>query len=319
MAMALSHRPATAGDGGDVQLDVTPLYQNDYPDLIDNSKFSIADQGCTLTAWTMLINYEIKKIGLHDKGANGTRGALIQYTPADINRLMNDYRQAVPGKGTTINGYGETIGNDGKPIGSTTDLNLGGMFAAVQQDTKSRSFENKGLVQKDYISDQFPSGKTVDSSYTSLLSQLKADQPVVVRVLNDQHTVLVTSFHQAEGQPAGTGRYDIKDPFRASDGTSIDMLDDPEYKNRIYYADTEVFQSGGRWDPYQTPSPYYIDPSQLLDPTVNPDQYGPQVMAANEVFATSVPEPSSLVLLALGAACVHLAGRTGSRRDARVA
>ena len=123
--------------GPDYNIPVVPLYQTDYPDKMDNSNVTIADAGCTLTAWTMLINYAISQAGLHSINPDGSQGPLISYTPEDINKLLDNFRyvQSIYGTNasgnlvvtgqTTDNGWGVTIGPNG-PIGSNTNLNLGG-------------------------------------------------------------------------------------------------------------------------------------------------------------------------------------------------
>ena len=52
---------------------VTPLYQNDYTDRIDNSNQTMLRSGCTLTAWTMSLDYSISTVGLHSRNPNGTQ------------------------------------------------------------------------------------------------------------------------------------------------------------------------------------------------------------------------------------------------------
>jgi hypothetical protein len=286
-----------------VDIPVTKLYQNDYPQKMDTSEDTIAKWGCTLTAWTMLINQALVAQGLHQKNPDGTEGPIISYTPAELNTLLNNYRyeQAVDAQGKpvnkndptfdhmqTMNGWSLPIGADGKPVGSSTDINMGALLGAIEKDTKSRSFEGVGLQQKKSRTPGYggipkigSGGVILDENYKYVLEELKAGRPVVVRTHNNGHSVLVKSFEQAEGQPQppeGKGRYDIADPARKPDGTSIEWLDDNEYQNRIWGFDTTVFQKGGFHDPYEVPSPYWIDPLDLNDSIANPDQYGPQVL-----------------------------------------
>jgi len=297
---------------------VTHLCQNDYPqnldhcptNTIDPSKtITIANSGCTLTAYAMLINQALAAQGLHQKKTDGSQGPIISYTPADLNTLLNDYQYQQPiykvdangktdgvdhietkcgwGTGKAPSGQGAlTIGTDGKPIGSNTDISLGALFKAVQSDTKSKSFEGKGLTQKAGYASGYngapaidANGVTLDDKYTKVLDELEAGMPVIVRTKNDGHTVLVTSFHQTPGQARGLGRYDIADPWNNPDGSSIQWLDDPQYHNMIWSWGADVFQKGGHSDPYQAPGDYYVPPEYLNDSQINPDQYGPQLSA----------------------------------------
>jgi len=283
-----------------INIPVTKLYQNDYQDKLDNSKDTIAKSGCSLTALAMLINQALAAQGLHQKNPDGTQGPIISYTPAEINTLLNDYRT----KNTNEDGWGLKIGADGKPIGSSTGINMGALLKAVKADTKNRSFEGVGLQQKAHhtpgwcgIPDDIGSeGVTLDENYKYILDELKAGRPVVVLVHYkykdsegnehySQHYVLIKSFEQAAGQPEGRGRYDIADPWKDEEGNSIEWLDDEHYQNKIYGWKTEVYQKGGIHDPYEVPSDYWIDPEYLYDPDVNPDQYGPQI------FESSFPCP----------------------------
>jgi len=277
----------------DVDIPVTKLYQNDYAQKMDNSTQTIADYGCGLTSDTMLYNQALGAQGLHVKNPDGSQGAIISYTPAELNTLLNNYRYVETGgvdKGKTKNGWGVTIGADGNPIGSSTDINEGALRKAVESDTKSRSFEGQGLVVKAWPTSErdkdIPAGGvTLDENYMKVLDELKAGRPVVVRTYDDRHWVLVKSFTQVAGQPEGRGRYDIADPWKKEDGSSIEWLDDPDYQNKIWERSTGVFQKGGSHDPYQVPSDYWIDPEYLYDPEMNPDQYGPQL------FEPSFPFP----------------------------
>jgi hypothetical protein len=297
---------------------VTPLYQRDYEDKIDNSGHTIATMGCTLTAWTMDINYAINVVGLHTKKPDGSMGDLITYTPADINRLLNEYRYeqktykkdesgkyVKDEKGRYIverieikNGWGLTIGADGKPIGSATEINMGALFKAVQNDTRIHSFEGKSLKQESYRapgwsgipSDIGRDGVVLDPNYLRILEELESGRPVVVRVANDTHSVLVTSYHGEEGKPKGSGRYDIKDP----QSNTIVWLD--HYGNKIYGWDTGVFKAGGLHNPFEVPSDYYIDPILLTDPEINPEYYGSQVFLESYI----IPEPASFALVSIG-------------------
>lgn len=304
-------------------LPVDHLFQNDYPEKIDNSNVTIAEQGCTLTAHTMVINYALKQEGLHKKNEDGSQGVLIQYTPAEVNTLLNNYRyeqktykkdangeyvkdehgKYIVEKVETKNGWGVTIGADGKPQGSCTNLNTGALRKAVLADTAGTSFEGEGLNAtrlyapgwKDSPTVNKTTGVALDEDFDFILSQLEAGRPAVVRVkaLGDGgHTVVVSSYHADEGAPRGSGRYDIQDPWRLEDGSSIEWLDHADYDNTIYSYGARVYQTGGIHDPYAVPSDFYIDPEYLYDPLVNPDQYGPQLIFYDRL----VPEPMSVLL-----------------------
>ena len=82
------------------------------------------------------------------------------------------------------------------------------LFQAVQQDTAARSFEHKGLTQDHLIGAGFGAtpaipagGVTVGPNYATIEKLLSQGLPVVVRVANDTHTVLVTSFQGVTGAP----------------------------------------------------------------------------------------------------------------------
>ncbi|MFA5260946.1 MAG: PEP-CTERM sorting domain-containing protein [Candidatus Omnitrophota bacterium] len=305
-----------------IELNVAPIHQNDYPDKLDNSNQSIASHGCTLTAHTMLINYALQQEGFHVKNEDGTQGEPFRYTPSDINRLLNDYRyeqkyykqdeegnyikengKYVVEKVETKNGWGVTIGENDQPQESSTEINVGSLRKAVAHDTRTRSFKGQGLNMTAYYAPGFAdspaigrNGVTLDNNFTFILDQLEAGRPVIVRVRNNTHSVVVSSYHAEEGQPRGNGRYDIKDPWRNQDGTAILWLDDDKYKNLIFDYGVGVYKAGGLVDPYTVPSDFYIEPHYLYDPLINPDQYGLQVFDENH----SIPEPATMLLLGGG-------------------
>jgi hypothetical protein len=335
VAVGLGAVLATAGDADagpiDIDLPVKPLYQNDYTDRLDNSATTIDKDGCTLTAWTMAFNHAISGAGLHGK-AGDKAGPLITYTPADINRLMNDYRyeqktykkgpdgkpireggKLVVEKVETKNGWGLTIGPDGKPIGAATDINLGSLFKAVEKDTKARSFEGKGLTQERFFSDGWgdaaeigKGGLVVDTTFLKLLEQLENGVPVVVRVFNDNHSVLVSSYHAKDGAARGAGRYDIKDPWKPA---GIEWLDHEDYKNTIYSWGAGVFKAGGVHVPFEVPSDFFIDPVLLTDPEANPDAFGLQFFVEVPAHHAHVPAPATLMCL-LGSLVLTCSSRT---------
>ncbi|MBC2717237.1 MAG: hypothetical protein HF978_18175 [Desulfobacteraceae bacterium] len=300
----------------DIDITVTKLYQNDYPQKLDNSNETIAESGCTLTAHTMGINHALEAQGLHKKNPDGSQGPILSYTPDELNTLLNNYRYQqkiykkdaqgnyvkdesghyVVERVKTKNGWSVTIGDDGKPIGSDTTLNMGALLKAVKADTKNRSFEGVELQGKKYhapgwcgIPDNIGSGGVIlDENYKYILDELEAGRPVVVRTFDDKHSVLVKSFKQAEGQPEGKGRYDIADPWKKADGTSREWLDDKDYKNKIWNWGLIVFQKGGLHDPYEVPSDYWIDTEYLYDPNMNPDQYGPQIFVLSFSYSLTV-------------------------------
>jgi hypothetical protein len=304
-----------------VTVPVNQLHQNDYPQKLDNANTTIAENGCTLTAQTMVINAALQREGLHEKKPDGSAGNTIQYTPDQVNTLLNDYRyeqniykkdadgnyvkenrKYVVERVETRNGWGVKIGADGKPVGSSTSINMGALHRAIEADTKNRSAEGKGLDNtrtyapgfKDSPAVDDDKGTKVDDTFTFLLDQLEAGRPIVVRVAEKTHSVVVCSFHQEEGKPRGTGRYDIKDPWRNSDGNSIEWLDDEDYKNLIYGYGSNVYDAGGLAESFAVPSDAWIDPDYLYDPEFNPDEYGPQLIVPNHT-----PEPGTLVLLAM--------------------
>jgi hypothetical protein len=286
-------------------LPVTPLYQNDprwENEKIDNSSSTIGEFGCTLTCWTMLINYEIGKADIKDKD-----GKPISYTPSEINTLLNDYRYKDPNDNKTYNGWSVLIDAAGKPQGSDTDQNIGAIKKAVEADTKKRS--GQGLVLDKLSSNKSPDGvkvpaegTVVDEDFKPLKTAIDNKDPVVVRVngkdkegnpVADGHSVLVIGWDDTNG-------WVIIDPFDVDETDRIIFLNHPDYQNRIFRYDFGVFKAGGKSTPYSVPSPYYIDELDLYDPIINPDQYGPYSEMKNLGKINGIPEPSTLVMAATG-------------------
>lgn len=325
LALALvlaAHLPADRCDAVamPVVLAVDPLYQTDYTTKLDNSNDTIAEFGCTLTAMTMEINFYLKKAGIMTLDAMGNKVPL-QYTPEDINKLLNDYRfddrnktKGPDGKygKTKRNGWGVEIDAMGNPVGSSTTINIGALRSAVVKDTKMRDCMGVGLATDGFYSPgfigppEFTDGTciTLDENFLWILDNLEAGRPVTVRVAGDTHSVLITSFHQYDGFPRGVGEYDIKDPFKNSDGTSIIWLHDIAYKQMIYDYSAGAFKLAGQGlplPPFSEPSESYIPPEFMFDPIENPDMLGPQVFWENtaRVLAADVPEPGCLGLVAM--------------------
>jgi len=274
-------------------VNVPSLHQNDYNQRMDNSADTIAANGCTLTAWTMVINQALQAENIHERNPDGTEGAVIQYTPAEVNTLLNDrrYEQPLPGGGTqTMNGWLVPIDAAGNPTGESTVINLGSLGRAVEADTAARAFGPGGGLdtRRAFQAPDVPAGGLVlDAGYTWIQEELAAGRPVVVRVEDDRHTVVITGW-------VG-GRYRINDPWRAADGSSIGWLDHADYGNRVWYGDSWEFQRGGSRYDYAVPCEYWFDKDDLYDPIVNPDKYATQEVRANG----RVPEPASLALVAL--------------------
>lgn len=290
-----------------VMLSVAKLHQNDpaWSDVkLDNSQDTIGDFGCTLTVWTMLINFEIAKAGLkeHDK--------VISYTPAQINTLLNNYRFTDPKTNTTYDGWSVPLDKNGKPTGSNTNQNFGALRKAIEDDTKKRSDSKEGLVMKEYHKNSnkdvdSKKGTKVDKDFKPLKDAITHGDPVAVRVRGQDkdgnpvpngHSVLVIGIDK-------DGNWVIADPF--DDPNNEDTtLADPDYHNWIYGYDWGVFQKGGFSDPYSAPSPYDIDPADLYDPEINPDQYGFSSYRVNLGKISPVPEPDSIALLITGLAAI---------------
>lgn len=325
---------------GDVNLDVDPLYQTDYTAKIDNSDRTIAQDGCSLTALTMEINFYLKKHGVMTMDAGGAK-KLLQYTPEDVNTLLNDFRytqrefkigpdgktekgpdgKAIVTGTTTRNGWGVPIGADGMPMGSSLVVNAGAMIRAVTADSKAKDCAGAGITLSAFTDSGYGTTPplpepctTLDKDFLAVLELLEGGRPVPVRVANDTHTVLITSFHQTEGAARGVGRYDIKDPIKTAGGTSILWLDDAAYSNMIYAYRSAAYKPGGPGQPppqqFVLPSDAFIPLDLLLDPFENPDFLGPQNMLANSprvLGAEDVPEPGCITL-------VTMAGLLGAMR-----
>ena len=271
-----------------IELEIAPLFQDGYMELIDNSTLSIDRWGCTLTAWTMYVNWALKKLDLHFKDLYGNMGGLMQFTPAQLNELLKSHRmQGALGK--TYDGWGNEIGADGTPVSpGNADMNFCGLWDTVRKYTSEQSFEKKALTSSTFRSSTpgvtegatIPEGGVVlDDTYKYVLKELQAGRPVVVRVRNDTHSVLVKSFHQKAGELVGVGRYDIADPAKDAvddKGKPFEWLDQEPDGNRIWGWDAMVTQAGGVHRAYMVPGLRWVDPEDLCDPVANPEQYGQQ-------------------------------------------
>ena len=303
LAAAIASAPLAA----DPILNIPPLYQNDSPwsgTELDHTGKTIGEIGCSLTAWTMLINYELAKNGF----------STISYTPADINKLLNDYRSDPDPKSKTVyDGWGVPVGPDGKPTGPAKDINEGGLRLSIEKDTAKKA-GGPGLVMKSVDPDNTKESNTptpVDKDYKPLKDALAKGEPVIVRVNGGDeanptpngHTVLVIGIDDS-------GNWLINDPYKNSDPDSQSKsLNDPLYKNQIYRFWSGIFAHGGLSDPYQAPSPYPIDPADLYDPLLNPNQYGISSSISNTSRTAATPEPASALLLAIGMTAMALRRR----------
>jgi hypothetical protein len=246
---------------------VVALYQNDNRwanTNIDSSQSTIGNFGCTLTAYTMFINYAIAQANLVDKN-----GQPISYTPAQVNTLLNNYRW--DDKGTTKNGWDLKVGD---PAASTTELTMNLLSDAVKANIASNSQNGQGLILAPTDSDfhtwgwrtpQSPAPSlAITDMYQPFLDALNAKDPIVVRVNNDQHTVLVTGRDNQ-------GNWIIADPAN-KDNTTLKV-----YNNTICGYDWMVTKAGAAEDTSYVPD---------------------DVIRAND--AVAVPEPATLLLFGLG-------------------
>jgi hypothetical protein len=298
MFSAYSIREAQADEN--INILVHKSYQNDpkwKDDKLDKCKDkTIGDYGCSLTCWTMLINTALEELGIHLKGSDDNIGPTMSYTPEELNDLLNNYHYKVPvdKQGNhvsekdpafdhmeTRDGWGLLIDDETqKPVGEANGINVGILTEAVKKDTASRSSNSFGLSLNDMVRSgdkglgEIGSGGVVlNDKYQWVLDELRKGVPVMVRVNDNKHSVLVTSYHRVKDQ---RGWYDIADPVINSAGRTITNLQ--SYGNRIYSWGMYVFEEGGQPVPYTVPSPYYIDPEHLYDPLANPDQYGPELI-----------------------------------------
>lgn len=304
-------------------LSVTKLHQNDgkwKDEKLDHSALTIGDFGCSLTVWTMALNYEISKLGLKDAGVP------ITYTPAEINKLLNDYRKTVPARAgqpeKVIDGWGIPLDADGKPTSATTDLNIGALRLAVEADTKKRSGTGLVMTRLPHSTGDPAEGTKVDKDYKPLKDAIEAGIPVPVRVngqdgngatRRNAHSVLVIGITDA-------GEWLIADPYD-DPAKPIDKLSHPDYGNIIYSYMYGVFRAGGASSPYEAPAPIEISPADLLDLTLNPEQFGAAAFLANSQ-RNEVPEPASIGLAAAGLVLVAFirlrARRGGGTRGRRI-
>ncbi|MCB9846254.1 MAG: hypothetical protein H6811_09740 [Phycisphaeraceae bacterium] len=306
-SVALAEDPPPPPPPPPVEVPVSPLYQTGDQTRMDHSPATINDYGCTLVTWTMFINQQISKAGIVDGNDRP-----IVYTPAQVNTLLNEYRfdyQDKSGAQKAVNGWGQPIdpGNGqliGDPPTTAPGLNLGGLFAAVKQDTKARSKDNKPLTMDSFDSKGFDNGTDLNSDdyRETVIRRLRNGDSVPVRVADDSgnegHSVLITSFHPADPNVQGSkDRWDIKDPYKDGNGKSSIWLDDSPYNNKIFSAEAAVLKKGGLVAPYTQPSPYWFDPNDLFDPLVNPDQFAPYYEVGS---FPALPAPGTTALLAIG-------------------
>lgn len=247
---------------GQPKLTVGQLYQTDYTNNYDKTTNTIKDVGCSLTAFAMLVNYEMQQQGLH--AANGVDP--LTFSPADLNQILNDYK-------TDKNGHAaQGWLDDGK---GGVLINGGGLIDAVYQESKKRSKEGVGL-QLDTANlashDLGPNGQTVDEKTAAIFDSLQAGHPVIARVDGNSHTVLITGWDGASKQ------YIVNDTLRAADGGQAGLSG---YGNKVYGYDIYKFKKGGLPIAYTAPSPYYFPPSLIYDPNANPGQYAPEVSDGN--------------------------------------
>ena len=115
---------------------------------------------------------------------------------------------------------------------------------------------------------------------------MKAGHPVLARVSDDTHTVLIIGWDEAKG-------FLIADPFRKEDASSESELS--AYRNLVFALETTIFKGGGLHTPFEVPSDSFIPLDALQDPDINPDLFGPQAFRENHV-----PEPARGVLTLAG-------------------
>jgi hypothetical protein len=265
---------------------------------MDSSKTKIGTDGCTLTAWTMLINYELKKQGITKAGKP------FEYTPAEINKILNKFSYTDPKDGKKYDGWGvERDKNDGKPLGSNITQDSGSLRLAIEKDTREKSDNKQGLVMKvhhsgnTYADNETPNPIDIDGNYAPFLEALNSGSPILVRVngqneagetVADGHTVLVVGIDDNK-------EWLINDPFMAEN--EITKLSHPDYKNRIFPFMWSTFQVDGTPDPYKVPAPLTLNPSDLYDPVLNPNKYGPSSSLLNFGKFSAVPEPVTIAIL----------------------
>jgi Papain-like cysteine protease AvrRpt2 len=261
-------------------LTVPLFHQNDnaWKDTtLDNSKDTIGEFGCTLTSWTMLLNYEMSQAGIKDKDGNP-----ISYTPAQMNTLLNNYRTTV--NGVTYDGWNVPI-TDGKPDGSSTAQDIDKMLAAVKQDTQNRTADGKGLTLDKGKAEELKSGVETPADYKPFNDALNAGHPLVIRVLafgEGGHTVVLTGKDK-------DGNWIINDPFDNGPATPT-KLNAPDYRNKIYSYDWGVFKPGGPGD--LPPDPFPLNP-----------------YLENTKLAASTPEPGTWKLAAIGVLLIYASRR----------
>ena len=201
-----------------VDLDVSPIYQNQQgqpdPELRNGSGDTLSEYGCTLTCYTMMINFELKGLDIHKKNEDGSQGELLQYTPSDLDKMLDEgYTRIKNGKETNYPGW---VLKDKEEM-----MVPGVLWTKVIEDVKEQSgVDLTNKIKKNQLTWSpwfvYANGRLTAWGYDRIWTALRYGYPVMVRVNNDEHSVLITSYHPGsdyENWYITRGRFDIKDPW----------------------------------------------------------------------------------------------------------
>jgi hypothetical protein len=180
-------------------------------------------------------------------------------------------------------------------------MNMGVLWQNVIADIKSKSgvdLKNRLMVNQW----QIPDGGAISYSDAVYLWSLFgiSNTPIVVRVNNNTHSVLVNSFHPVDPGDtitpvvANFGSFDIIDPWLndPKDTGSSERWLTTAYSSNVNWLSAVTFTPEDSLFPFETPNPEYIASGDLYDLEKNPNKYGFQDLLP---YASAVPEPGTLL------------------------
>lgn len=180
---------------------VTPLRQTDpkwSKVKIDHSQDTIGNQGCTLTSYAMFFSSEAKRLLLVDNN-----GDFLSWTPESLNRLLNNNNQhyTQPDGSMWDAWHRELDPKTGKLIdpNAVSDGFLDqALLDALNEDVKQRT----GNPDASLVIDNFygvQGQTTIGAEEAPIRQALQEGRPVVIRIGNNGHTVLIFGYDPVYG------------------------------------------------------------------------------------------------------------------------